>query len=236
MSKLKTINVEGHAYFVTTKVIGSQNLFFFDKFCQIIIDNLNFYRKTKRFKLLGYVIMLDHLHMIIWPFGKFTISDILMNFKEFTAKQIIRELEENVTQHREALAPRPELAGESPARRGRLAFSGMVNYPEVLSNRENQVPRPDLHDNGAGRETRTSRLLAYFKEKAKNIRGQNYKVWMSRNWIENIYSDKFLEQKLEYIHRNPVKAGFVKDTADWKYSSARNYYLNDNSVIKIDIV
>lgn len=33
---------------------------------------------------------------------------------------------------------------------------------------------------------------------------------------------------------NPVKAGLVKDMNDWKYSSARNYFLDDESVIKID--
>jgi hypothetical protein len=31
-------------------------------------------------------------------------------------------------------------------------------------------------------------------------------------------------QKLEYIHQNPVKAGFVEKPEDYLYSSARNYY------------
>ena len=32
-----------------------------------------------------------------------------------------------------------------------------------------------------------------------------------------------LIQKLEYIHQNPVKRGYVDESADWRYSSARNY-------------
>jgi putative transposase len=32
-----------------------------------------------------------------------------------------------------------------------------------------------------------------------------------------------LRQKLEYIHRNPVKRGYVDDPVHWRYSSARNY-------------
>ncbi len=32
-----------------------------------------------------------------------------------------------------------------------------------------------------------------------------------------------LRQKLEYIHNNPVKRGYVSDPTDWRYSSARNY-------------
>lgn len=30
-------------------------------------------------------------------------------------------------------------------------------------------------------------------------------------------------QKVEYIHYNPVKAGFVDSPRDWRYLSARNY-------------
>ena len=32
-----------------------------------------------------------------------------------------------------------------------------------------------------------------------------------------------MEQKLEYIHWNPVKRGYVDDPTHWRYSSARNY-------------
>ena len=41
-------------------------------------------------------------------------------------------------------------------------------------------------------------------------------------YIRN-YSNKFIEQKLNYIHQNPVKAGIVDKAEDYVYSSARNY-------------
>jgi len=31
-------------------------------------------------------------------------------------------------------------------------------------------------------------------------------------------------QKLDYIHNNPVEAGFVTKAEEWKYSSAIDYY------------
>ncbi len=31
-------------------------------------------------------------------------------------------------------------------------------------------------------------------------------------------------QKLDYIHYNPVEAGFVIKAEEWKYSSALDYY------------
>ena len=39
---------------------------------------------------------------------------------------------------------------------------------------------------------------------------------------------------MRYIHNNPVRMGFVELPEHWKYSSARNWLLNDDSIIKID--
>ena len=38
-----------------------------------------------------------------------------------------------------------------------------------------------------------------------------------------IYSEAKLEEKLRTIHSNPVRAGVVAKTVDWKWSSARWY-------------
>lgn len=46
---------------------------------------------------------------------------------------------------------------------------------------------------------------------------------------------KVFEQKLNYIHFNPVEAGFVTDPIDWKYSSARNYGNDNHTIIEIDM-
>jgi len=66
-------------------------------------------------------------------------------------------------------------------------------------------------------------MLSYFKKGAKNINNQNYKLWQAKSWIENIYSMKFLKQKLDYIHHNPVQSKLVKNSEDYKHSSFRNY-------------
>ncbi|HEX5152617.1 MAG TPA: hypothetical protein VFW07_14300 [Parafilimonas sp.] len=42
-------------------------------------------------------------------------------------------------------------------------------------------------------------------------------------------------QKLDYIHGNPVKAGFVEKPEDYLYSSARNYY-GMKGLIDIDML
>jgi putative transposase len=53
-----------------------------------------------------------------------------------------------------------------------------------------------------------------------------------------IYSQKFIEQKINYIHNNPVRAGIVEKPEDYLYSSARNYADMDSliEVIKLSFV
>ena len=57
-----------------------------------------------------------------------------------------------------------------------------------------------------------------------------------KNHTEHIFSQKFIEQKLDYIYNNPVKAGIVANPQDYLYSSARNYADMDGiiEIIKVD--
>ncbi|HPN34387.1 MAG TPA: hypothetical protein PK843_07735 [bacterium] len=41
---------------------------------------------------------------------------------------------------------------------------------------------------------------------------------------------------MEYIHFNPVRRGYVERPEYWKYSSARNYNLDDDSIIELDSI
>lgn len=60
-----------------------------------------------------------------------------------------------------------------------------------------------------------------------------YQFWQHDNHPIELWSNKVLMQKINYIHNNPVKAGFVTNPIHWKYSSARNFQ-DDHSVLEID--
>ncbi|MCK5740175.1 hypothetical protein KAH55_13385 [bacterium] len=47
-------------------------------------------------------------------------------------------------------------------------------------------------------------------------------------------TDNVCHQKLAYMHQNPVRKGFVSKPEDWLYSSARNYFFDDNSIIEVE--
>lgn len=69
----------------------------------------------------------------------------------------------------------------------------------------------------------------------KNSNVQYRQFWQQDNHPIEIWSLKVFEQKLIYIHYNPVEAGFVIDPIDWKYNSARNFGNDDQTILKIDL-
>lgn len=73
-------------------------------------------------------------------------------------------------------------------------------------------------------ESRESWLLHMFKYYAKfNNQNKDYKIWISGSHPEEIVSEEFLRSKLNYIHENPVRAGWVRQPEEYMYSSAANY-------------
>ncbi|NDK57702.1 REP-associated tyrosine transposase [Pontibacter fetidus] len=73
-------------------------------------------------------------------------------------------------------------------------------------------------------ESRRQWILHRFEFNAhlsKKVR--HYKVWQDGNEAKEIFSNNFLDQKLEYIHQNPVRAEWVSEPEHYRYSSAANY-------------
>ena len=52
---------------------------------------------------------------------------------------------------------------------------------------------------------------------------RTYQVWEEGLHPKHLTSMDMVCQKIEYIHFNPINAGFVDAPVDWRYSSARNY-------------
>ncbi|AKF47293.1 REP-associated tyrosine transposase [Pseudomonas fragariae (ex Marin et al. 2024)] len=50
-----------------------------------------------------------------------------------------------------------------------------------------------------------------------------YQVWQEGAHAELVWNEKVMRQKLDYIHHNPVKRGYVDVGEHWRYSSARDY-------------
>jgi REP element-mobilizing transposase RayT len=173
---MNRIHLPDSIYYLTTVVYGRLPIFTTASYVVSVIDSLNFYRYKKKYKILGYVVMPDHLHLLIWLHGNSTISEIMRDLKKYTAVRIIRQAEV---------------------------------------------------------ESRHKWLAVFEQAGAMTRRSQN-KVWQDGFWDKIIYSDKMLRQKLNYIHRNPVRAGLVETADAYPYSSFRSYIEGDDSLILID--
>ena len=64
--------------------------------------------------------------------------------------------------------------------------------------------------------------LAFFKKRHKV--DQQHQLWQEGSHPKVIESDEVMRQKIEYIHNNPVKRGYIDDPIHWRYSSARGYF------------
>jgi len=70
---------------------------------------------------------------------------------------------------------------------------------------------------------------------AEDKKNQMFKLWMDRFDDLVIDDDETMQIKIEYIHNNPVKAGFVEQPELWEFSSARNYILGDHSLMSVSV-
>ncbi len=52
---------------------------------------------------------------------------------------------------------------------------------------------------------------------------REYQFWQEGVHPQQIQNAEIMRQKIEYIHHNPVKRGYVELQEHWMYSSARNY-------------
>ena len=79
-------------------------------------------------------------------------------------------------------------------------------------------------------------LLTQLKfHKRLHKKNQDYQLWQEGSHPQAITNEAILLQKLEYIHNNPIKRGYVDEPDHWRYSSYRNY-MGSSGILKIDVL
>ncbi|WP_418264587.1 transposase [Flavobacterium faecale] len=78
-------------HFVTATVVDWVDVFTRKNYRDIVIGCLDFCIKEKPMVLYGYVIMSNHIHMVVQS-GDGELSDLLRDFKKFTATKIIEKI------------------------------------------------------------------------------------------------------------------------------------------------
>ena len=167
-------------HFITSTVVDWIDVFTRKTYKDVVIDCLDFCVKNKGMIIYGYVIMSNHIHLIIQSKdGK--LSDLTRDFKKFTAKSILEKIQTEP-------------------------------------------------------ESRRVWMLERFKKATEtHSRNKNYQFWQYGNHAEEIYSEKFMWSKLDYVHLNPVRAGIVEKASHYLYSSASNYVTNQG-LLDIELI
>lgn len=90
----------------------------------------------------------------------------------------------------------------------------------------------------AAKESRREWMLDIFKKAGEgNSHNSHYQFWQQDNHPIELFTAAFAEQKIDYIHNNPVTAGIVYKPEDYVYSSASEYYQGKNAgLLKIDML
>ncbi|NGP90299.1 REP-associated tyrosine transposase [Fodinibius halophilus] len=82
-------------YFITSTVTAWYPVFTSDGYFDIVIESLKYCRENKGLKIYAYVIMLNHIHLIVSTDKEDIqeLSNTIRDFKRFTSRQLTKCLE-----------------------------------------------------------------------------------------------------------------------------------------------
>ena len=84
-------------------------------------------------------------------------------------------------------------------------------------------------------ESRKNWMLWLFKSAAmKRSSNRHFQFWQHGSHPFELYSTKMIDQKISYIQSNPVRAGFVNEIHEYRYSSAIDY-MGGKGLVKVEL-
>jgi hypothetical protein len=84
------------------------------------------------------------------------------------------------------------------------------------------------------KESRREYLLNLFEAEGKKSSSNfRFKFWEHENHPIQLDSDVIFNQKINYLHWNPVTAAFVTEPWHWRYSSAIDYMMGQKGLLDI---
>ena len=167
-------------HFVTFSVVGWIDVFSREQYKEIMVESLQYCMEHKGLTLHAWVIMTNHVHLIISSKSA-KLEELVRDIKKFTSKQIIKAVSEN---------------------------------PE---------------------ESRKEWMLNIFRFTGSgNKNNKEFQFWKQDYHPVELTTNDMLEQRLMYLHENPVRSGLVWEAWHYKYSSAIDYYTNEKGLLRIE--
>ena len=173
------IYIDGAVCFWTSSIVNWLPVLRSKTACRAVLSVLDRCRERHNVRLVGYVLMPDHIHVAAWSEHA---EDMRVFLKQFL----------------------------------RLSASEIASLAATAAERGNAL---------------AAKWLQQFRERARQ--GAQVRVWKERGRAFPVTKTDGLQQKLEYIHQNPVRRGLVERAEQWEFSSA-SWYAGGFSCITLD--
>jgi len=167
---LRRFYVRGDLYFVTFSCYRRRPYLGTHRARQRFVKILDQVRSRFIFLLIGFVVMPEHVHLLVSEPKKGNLSKALQVLKQRVSRALRKP------------------AGKASAQLS-LAFAAATDRPAL---------------------------------------------WQRRFYDFNVWSDRKVREKLDYMHRNPVQRKLVSHPKDWPWSSWSHYEKGEPGLIRID--
>lgn len=161
--KWSNLNLPGALHYVTGNFINRLPVFTEPECCKAFLAELKTLNQDWPSKLIAYVLMPDHFHLIVNP-RDVRIREFTRNLKRSAAKTILKA-------------------------------TRRFTFPETK---------------------------------------EGHQIWQESFKAVPLWSGWMIRQKINYIHRNPVKARLVKSAKDYPWSSFRSFYSQGDEPLAVD--
>jgi putative transposase len=131
MSRYRIEDQRGLNY-LTLTVVDWVDIFTRPVYKNIIIDSLRYCQEHKGLHVYGYVLMTNHLHLIVSAQGALGLSEVLRDFKKFTANQVLQAIQTGGESRKEWLLHRFAYRGNTNAGKREFQFWQQDNHPIEL--------------------------------------------------------------------------------------------------------
>ena len=176
------------AHFITATVVDWIDVFTRQTYRDCVIDCFNYCIANKGMILYGYVIMSNHIHIIIQSAdGK--ISDLVRDFKKFTAKTILEKIQNEPESRREWMIERFAKATESHTRNKNYQFWQYGNHAEEVFTSDFMWSKLDYIHNNPIRAGIVNKIEDYIYSSASNYIDEKglVNITLVENKIVNVY-------------------------------------------------
>lgn len=156
-------------YFISFATVFWIDVFIRNEYKKILLESWKYCQQEKGLKIYAWIIMSNHVHMIIGSEGT-PLENIIRDMKSYTSRKLKEAIKGNrYESRREWMLEMMECAG------------------------------------------------------LKNSNNTNFQFWQQHNQPIELSDNRMMDQKLDYLHNNPVVAGIVDKPEAYVYSSARDY-------------